>query len=259
MTRRLFFSLAAALPLTLHAGDAGSPATAADRGRGFLVKMFHPEMHLLPEYEGAKVMWLYHDNWLAARVLKSSHPDLAAKILAAIKARGITRSGKIEMLFGEAPLPFYRYELKDVAVDRGFTIRTEVTTAEKTTGWENYADLLLIAAVAEKDPATGKARLEAAMKMWDGMGFADEVVKKQGQYATYKLGLALHAARRLGVTLPQEAEIRKRLLALQHTNGGWITDYLPDGKARGLANVETTCLAILGLTGLPAEPAAKAL
>src|SRR5438552_1628523 len=123
MTRRLFLSFAA-LPMTLHAQD-DAPTRAAERGREFLVRMFHPDLHLLPEYEGAKVMWLYHDNWLAARVLKPSHPDLAEKILAAIKTRGVTKSGKIEMIFGEAALPFHRYELREVAQDRGFTIRTE--------------------------------------------------------------------------------------------------------------------------------------
>lgn len=247
MTRRLFLTFTA-LPLTLQA-DGDVPARAAERGREFLVRMFHPELHLLPEYEGAKVMWLYHDNWLAARILKSSRPEMAAKIMAAIKARGITKSGKIEMIFKEAELPFRRYELKDVGTDRGFTIRTEVTTEEKTVGWEAYADLLLIAAVAEKDQAAGKAHFTAAMKMWDGTGFADEVVKKHGQYATYKLGLALHAARRLGVNMPELVAIRKRLLSMQHAKGGWITDYRPDGKPIGLANVETTCLAILGLVG----------
>lgn len=252
MTRRLLLSLAA-LPLLTRAGEE-TPLSAAARGREFLARLFHPDLHLLPEYEGAKVMWLYHDNWLAARMLRSSHPDLSGKILAAIKARGITRSGKIEMLFGEAPLPFYRYELRDVTVDRGFTIRTEVTTEAKTTGWEEYADLLLIAAVAEKDPANGKARFTAAMKMWDGTGFADAVVKKQGQYATYKLGLALHAARHLKLEFPEQEAVRKRLLSLQHAEGGWITDYSPDGKPAGMANVETTCLAILGLTGPPPEP-----
>ncbi|HEX2747829.1 MAG TPA: hypothetical protein VHM91_07515 [Verrucomicrobiales bacterium] len=214
--------------------------------------MFHPDLHLLPEYDGAKVMWLYHDNWLAARVLKTSHPEMAGKILAAIKARGVERSGKIEMIFREAELPFHRYELRDVAQDRGFTIRTEVTTGEKTSGWESYADLLLIAAVAEKDKARAKAHFAAALKMWDGTGFADEVVKKQGQYATYKLGLALHAARLLEAASPELDAVRKRLLTLQHSSGGWITDYKSDGKPKGLANVETTCLAIIGLSGIPA-------
>lgn len=248
MTRRIFLALAL-LPSFARAVDEATTAIAG--GRAFLLRMFHAEMHLLPEYEGAKVMWLYHDNYLAAKVLRSSHPETAAKILAAISARGVTRSGKIEMIFGEAELPFCRYELRDVATDRGFTVRTEVTTAEQMTGWENYADLLLIAAVAEKDRAASRSHFAAAMKLWDGKGFADEVVKKHGIYATYKLALALHAARHLDANPPELAAIRQRLLSMEHKDGGWITDYTPDGKPRGLVNVETTCLAIIGLAGLP--------
>ena len=255
MNRRHLLLLIVA-PLAVHAED--DPAIrAVARGREFLVRMFHPELHLLPEYDGAKVIWLYHDNWLAARVLKSSHPEIAGKILAAIKARGVERSGKIEMIFREAELPFHRYELRDVVQDGGFTIRTEVTTSEKTSGWESYADLLLIAAVAEKDGALAKAHFAAALKMWDGTGFADEVVKKQMQYATYKLGLALHAARQLELKAPQLDAVRKRLLSLQHSSGGWITDYTSDGKPKGLPNVETTCLAIIGLLGIPAPKSTR--
>jgi hypothetical protein len=34
---------------------------------------------------------------------------------------------------------------------------------------------------------------------------------------------------------------------LQSPAGGWITDYDREGKARGLANVETTCLVLMAL------------
>ena len=38
-----------------------------------------------------------------------------------------------------------------------------------------------------------------------------------------------------------------KLLTLQDNSGGWITDYDAMGKKIGLANVETTCLVILGI------------
>ena len=252
LTRRLFLA-AVLLPRSLFAAD--DAAKAAAQGREFLVRLCHPDLHLLPEFEGAKVIWLYHDNWLAAKMLKSSQPELAAKIAAAISARGVTKSGKIEMIFGEAPLPFHRYELREVAREREFVIKTEVTTPALTTEWEEYADLLLIAAVAEKDKAAARRHFDAAMKLWDGKGFADAGKRRHGNYATYKLGLALHAARHLALNPPELDSMRRILLSLQHKNGGWITDYLPDGMPHGLANVETTCLAILGLVGLPAENA----
>ena len=46
----------------------------------------------------------------------------------------------------------------------------------------------------------------------------------------------------------------ERLLALQSKEGGWITDYDEQRKPLGMANVETTCLAILAL-----DAVAKAL
>ena len=39
----------------------------------------------------------------------------------------------------------------------------------------------------------------------------------------------------------------ERLLSLQADSGGWITDYDATGKPIGLANVETTCMAILAI------------
>jgi hypothetical protein len=37
-------------------------AEAADRGRRFLDSLVDPALDLLPEYRGAKVYWLFHDN-----------------------------------------------------------------------------------------------------------------------------------------------------------------------------------------------------
>src|SRR5690349_13013907 len=111
---------------SLRAGDAAAVA----RGRDFLAGLFNPELGLLPEYPGAQVYWLYHDNYLAAKVLAATRPDLARRINEAIRAHGITRSGKIEILFGEAehPLPFRHYELRDLTKIGPAIIRTEVVT-----------------------------------------------------------------------------------------------------------------------------------
>src|SRR5713101_4751528 len=70
-------------------------------GERFLTNLFDPTLDLLPEYRGAKVYWLYHDNYLAAKILKSSRPDLATRIEAAMRRFGVSHSGKIEILFNE--------------------------------------------------------------------------------------------------------------------------------------------------------------
>jgi hypothetical protein len=83
--------------------------------------------------------------------------------------------------------------------------------------------------------------------MWDGKGFADAVVPVAKRYATYKLALALIAARRRGFEFPEAEAVRSRMLACQHEDGGFITDYTADGKPIGFANVETTSLCVLAL------------
>ena len=67
------------------------------------------------------------------------------------------------------------------------------------------------------------------------------------RYATYKLGLALLAANRLSPPAKLPHGMMDKLLSLQDDTGGWITDYDAADKKIGLANVETTCFAILGI------------
>jgi len=220
-------------------------------GRRFLTNLFDRTLDLLPEYRGAKVYWLYHDNYLAAKVLKSSRPDLAARIEKAMQRFGVSHSGKIEILFDEAPngFPFHAYELLEVTNVAGKIIRTERVTGKPLKGWDAYADLLLMAAMVKSKTAPEEAKnyFEKALALWDGHGFADAAFKKNHLYATYKLALAIFAADVTHQKLPFRSEALKQLLKLQSTAGGWITDYDSRGNPRGLANVETTCLALMAL------------
>jgi hypothetical protein len=222
---------------------------AIRRGESFLTNLFNPTLDLLPEYKGAKVYWLYHDNYLAAKVLAVHHPKMSERIFAGIRREGVEGSGKIEILFGEAPspLPFRQYELKDVRRAGERVIRTEAVTARPLGGWREYADLLLMAALAEQDAAAAREDWTAAMRMWDGRGFMDAATRHSRLYSTYKLALALLAARHLSPAPAVPPGLLEKLLNLQAPSGGWITDYDEAGEKRGLANVETTSLAILGL------------
>jgi hypothetical protein len=136
---------------------AAKLAQAVSRGRKFLEALFDPALDLLPEYRGANVYWLFHDNYLASRLLADSHPALADKIKASIKRFGIDHSGKIEILFDEAerPLPFRQYELKEVRRVGEKTIKTEVVKDAVLQGWQEYADLLFLAAIAEIEREKG--------------------------------------------------------------------------------------------------------
>ena len=90
---------------TIQAQEPTSASVvAAERGRSFLVELIHPQLKLLPEFAGHQVIWLYHDNYLAAKVLEKSHPEQSAQLRQAMASYGVDRSGKIELLFGESEL-----------------------------------------------------------------------------------------------------------------------------------------------------------
>jgi hypothetical protein len=226
-------------------------AVAVSNGREFLAHLFDQSLDLLPEYEGAKVYWLYHDNYLAAKVLANSHTDLSVRIQKAIESYGVTESGKIEIIFDEAklPLPFRHPELIEVKRLGDKIIKTEVLTDREFMGWEDYADLLLLASISlsKTDAGMAKRRLNQALAMWDGMGLKDRVTTKTGKYAVYKLALAVIAAHRLNQHATTMSAIAERLRKQQAESGGWITDYASDGRPVGLANVETTSLAVLAI------------
>jgi len=246
----VLFALCILHPTIAWSADHGFAAEIR-KGEEFLAKLFEPGLDLLPEYKGAKVYWLYHDNYLAAKLLEPSHPDLARRIHSSIHRFGVEQSGKIELLFGEAkkPVPFRTYQLLEVTNVSGKIIKTERVTNNLLKGWEAYSDLLLMAAIAQakSEPREARTNYHRALQLWDGHGFADPAQKKSGIYATYKLALAIIAADTLGESLPFRAGTIEQLKRLQSDSGGWITDYTSTGTAHGLANVETTCIALLAL------------
>src|SRR5262249_3243912 len=156
-------------------------------------------------------------------------PDLARRIRSSLKRFGVRESGKIEILFEEArqPLPFRTYVLTNVAIVEGKTVRTELVTTNMLNGWRDYADLLLLASIAKAGSTRAEAREDfaKAVAMWDGEGFVDAATRSSGVYATYKLPLFLVAAERLKLQAPHREEVLARLLAMQSSKGGWITDY----------------------------------
>lgn len=234
-------------------GAGEPPETPASRGREFLAGLFDPELGLLSEFRSARVYWLSHDNCLAARVLAKSHPRVSKAIDQALRREGLKETdGKTETLFGRSPhlLPFHEYKLTDVRKAGEKIIRTEIKTPRPMKDWEEYADLLFFASMAQEKPAEARRLWDKAMELWDGKGLADAATKGQGSYATYKLALAVIAAARL----PEKPGVPKalvdRLVALQEESGGWVTNYSAAGKQIGVSNVETTCLAILGYEAL---------
>lgn len=238
-------------PTSAHEQSDCDVQTQITKGREFLLTLVDPQLDLLPEFKGHSVVWLYHDNYLAAKVLASSNPEIASRIFQAMKRYGVDQSGKIEILFGKSELPIRHYELREVAKNGSVTIKSEFTTDKPNQDFESYADLLLFSAIGEKNESLAIQHWKKAISMWDGVGFIDKASKKSEIYATYKLALALIASRQLKQNTVDDSkdllEISRRLRSMQDNSGGWITDYRPDGTPIGFANVETTCLAILAL------------
>jgi hypothetical protein len=258
---RVRLALAIGFLSTFTLAPSGNAETASKddilqsirRGESFLTNLFDTRLNLLPEYRGISTYWLFHDNYLAAHLLADNHPDLSRRIRSTLRQFGVTNSGKIEIIFDEAtqPLPFRQYLLANVTVLDGKMIRTELVTTNLLNGWEQYADLLLLASIAQARAAPIEARghFEKAAAMWDGAGLKDLATEHSGIYATYKLALYLIAADRLRIRSPHRDEVLTRLLATQSSEGGWVTDY-KDGKPVGVANVETTCLSLVALKTL---------
>ena len=246
-----FWLLAMGQPASQAVDSEAFSAGAISSGERFLAELFDPGLDLLPEYAGAKVYWLYHDNYLAAKLLKPSHPALAKRIETAMHSFGVSHSGKIEILFNQATnaFPFRNYELLDVTNIAGKLIRTERVTEKVLKGWDAYADLLFMGAIAKSTSAPEEAKryFEKGLALWDGRGFADPAFKKGNLYASYKLALAILAADVLKQKLPFRSDALQQLRKLQSSTGGWITDYSQDGQPHGLANVETTCLVLMAL------------
>jgi len=126
---------------------------AITNGRQFLIDLLDPTLDLLPEYRGSKTYWLFHDNYLAAQVLRKSHPEVANKIDAALKREKVTSSGKIEIVMGSGKdlSPCYQYELLEVRRAGEKIIKTERKTDKINKNWDEYADLLILKSMCETD------------------------------------------------------------------------------------------------------------
>ncbi len=228
------------------------PVMMARQGEKFLVGLFDPTMDLLPEYPGSTVYWLYHDNYLAAKVLEGVDDDLVKRIRGRIRSAGVASSGKIEILFGEVdhPLPFKQFELLPVTSVGEKEIRTERVTHKELRGWQEYADLLALRVLGKSDDEEARQSFDRLTAQWDGKGFADRVTEVHSMYATYKLALALLASQKLREEFAFRDEILSRLASVQEESGGFRTDYDREGKPLGFANVETTSMVVLALRGL---------
>ncbi len=229
-----------------------TPDPAIARAVGFLASQMDLGQYLLRESPetAPDVIWTQTDNKLCALALGAIEPELAARLRFGLSRFPNHPHGLIEALGGSAiEIPPH--------VARPLPLSPSVRAEIRTDGaimadWAGYADLTLYAALSAfniGDIDKANSLYADALKMWDGVGFADVAFVKDGRYATYKIALAAIVGDRMRIGAPPG--MWDRLLSLQDANGGFFALYDEDGRGVNDSNVETSCYALLAMQNPP--------
>lgn len=252
------FFLAACTSLPFFA-PAPSPApgldTAIAAAHCFLADRYIVDYGLLQEspITAPDRYWLATDNRLAIYALSAVGDEEHARDIEQTVAGYTNRKhGLIEALTGENVQWPPRTETQ-AEVD-GEIWNEHRLTGPRYEDWREYADLALYAALDSHNKGNDReaaTRYQQAMKLFDGVGFADKAytsIVGHGLYATYKLALALYVA--VKIKEPPDSRLLPALLSKQNESGGFVTLYDSEGTPQGDANTETTSYAILALTAI---------
>jgi hypothetical protein len=215
------------------------------------------------------IYWLVSDNLWAYKALEKHAPQISniikSKLIELAKAyslpidsQGLPISYKHEAVIGDIiPIPF-KIPVQYTLYSDSYRLRIEIANGTATMeDWQEYADLLLLAALSkhwEGKDAEALDLFNKAKDMWDKVGVNDKAARANRIYSTYKLALLLYVSKVLGVKLDFEEELIAKIWRLQDPEtGGIITDYYPTGEqVEGAdANTETTSITIIALTTTP--------
>lgn len=227
--------------------------------RTFLAKQYDPDIGLVRESPNANpnLFFVWSDNYLVSLALDDL--DLATRV-ASYNVPGLD---KYRVLAGDPVDPdcFAIASTQLVVEIRGDkTIKTEQPdpSAPMLSDWESYADLLLLSSINYVNLNNKERALEAfeaALAMYDGVGFQDKAFQASQEYATYKLALCIIAASHLKVSRAEIHDMVRSIISLQALDvssnryGGIYTEY--DSTLSPLShtdtNTETTALCMLAL------------
>lgn len=239
-------------PAVLPAGASDQLAGAMTAALEFLMNQHDPTTGLLVESTvvATNTRWIATDNRLAVLAFSAAGREPPPGLLEALAPHAGARHGVIEVLQGDIMDDPIR-TAEAITVTESPLVKLEQRTGLVMEDWEEYADLLLYAALDaanRDDMALASARYAAAMAMFDGAGFDDLAFRAESRYATYKNALAIIVGQRLG--LPVRQDVLAALLASQAASGGFITRYDRARTTDDDANTETTALAVLALAAL---------
>jgi len=238
----------------------------------FLQNMYNPKVKLCAEAPTAapNTYWLVSDNLWAYKALEKHAPktsnaikskliELAEAYNLPTDAQDLPISYKHEAVIGDTVTTPFNTTILYTLYSNDYTLKTDIANGTAVMkDWEEYADLLLYAALSKHWEGKDKeatALFNKAKEMWDGTGINDTATKAEGKYATYKLALLLYTSKVLGEELDFEEELIATIWRMQNqTTGGIITDYYPNGEPveHADANTETTSITIIALTCLKA-------
>ncbi len=170
-------------------------------------------------------------------------------------SNGLPESYAHEAVIGDVAPPPYRTETNCTLYNGDYVLNTTMYNGTVMPDWDQYADLLLYAALSchwQGNDSGALGYYNNATQMWNetSEGLQDKAFN--GTYATYKLALLLYTSKVLGESLPFESELVDRIYAQQsESDGGIITNYLANGTLEGDANTETTSIVIIALLTPP--------
>jgi len=242
---------------------------------------YNPDLKLCREAPrvAPNVYWVSSDNLLAYKALEPYDSKLASTIRSRlleiakaynlpVSSDGVPLSLRYEVIMtDDEVLEIPPRTVTHMTLYNGsYLLRHDIGNGtDRVQDSREYADLLLLAALSNhnrRDHANAVGNFTLAEKMWDDIGLRDKAYylpygegQAQGSpnaYATYKLGLLLYTAGRLGITLPFEDDVISRVWSMQNqTSGGIFTHITPDGgHGDSDTNTETTAFVILGMTSI---------
>ena len=222
-------------------------------GIDYLNSQINPELGLLREapFAAPNIYWLTNDNSLAAFTFEQlGHTNTQKMIVQSINKYGSYKNNFIEVVMG-VPVNMPPFVADAILVNKigEFEIWTEKhETGPRFEDWQEYANLSFLMTLnleLQDSHEIARQQILNTMQMFDGIGFKDKAFN--GSYETYKLALAIYAAKKCKVELQDEEKILDILLKMQDKNGGFHTHYDENLIPSGDTNTETTSFALLAL------------
>ncbi len=194
-----------------------------------------------------------------AEKIKAKLAELAVNYKLPTDSNGLPKSYAHETVIGDMAPPPYRTETNRTLYNGDYVLNTTMRNGTVMPDWDQYADLLLYAALSCHLQGNDSAALgyyNNATKMWNETSKGVQDKTFSGTYDTYKLALLLYTSKVLGQSPAFLSELVDRIYAQQReSDGGIITNYLANGTLEGDANTdantETTSIIIIALLTPP--------